>query len=45
MTATSAILGGGMSGINQFFGVESRGFDEGFEITPEAEAAPQSSPP
>src|SRR5437763_11315595 len=45
MTATSAILGGGMPGINQFFGVGARGLDGGFGITPEAEAAPQSSPP
>jgi hypothetical protein len=45
ITATSAILSSGIPRINQFFGVGARGLNRGFGITPEAEAAPQSSPP
>ena len=37
VTATSAVLGGGMPGINQFFGIGLKGFDRGAEIAPEVE--------
>ena len=45
MTATSAIFGGGMFGINQFFGIKPKGLNGGVGIISEAEAAPQNSPP
>ena len=39
MIATSVILGDGMLGINQFFGVGVRRLNKGFRITPKAEVA------
>jgi hypothetical protein len=40
MIATSVVLSGGISGINQFFGVGPGGFGRGFRTVPEAEVTP-----
>jgi len=43
MTATLAIFGNRILGINQFFSIKSRGLNRGFGITPKVKAVLQNS--